>query len=66
MASDTSSTKRPAEEGFLLGAELFEKISAVEGIELTDDMLRRAKESERLKLSPDERRERIKAVYRKS
>jgi hypothetical protein len=66
MASDTRSTKPPAEEGFLLGAELFEKISAVEGIELTDDMLRRARESERLKLSPDERRECIKAVYRKS
>ncbi|MCP9630655.1 hypothetical protein NML43_26485 [Rhodopseudomonas palustris] len=66
MASDTRSTKRPAEEGFLLGAELFEQISAVEGIELSDEMRARAKKAARLGLSIEPRLEEIKKAYRKT
>ena len=62
----TDDRQRPhAERDFILGAERFEKISAVEGIEPSDEMRRRAKEAERLKLSPEERIEQIKRAYRK-
>ncbi|ABD06690.1 conserved hypothetical protein [Rhodopseudomonas palustris HaA2] len=65
MASDDHDQKPPAEQGFVLGAEHFEKISAVEGIELSDAMHRRAKESERLGHSAEERIAHIKRAYRK-
>jgi hypothetical protein len=65
MASDRRDAKQKGGEGFLLGAERFAKISAVEGIELTSEMRQRAQEAERLGLSPEQRLERIKSAYRK-
>ncbi|MCD0416307.1 hypothetical protein LOC51_03700 [Rubrivivax sp. JA1024] len=65
MTEDNRHRDQTAEQGFLLGAERFEKISAVEGIVLSDDMKHRADEAKRLGLSAEQRIERIKEVYRK-
>jgi len=64
MGSDRHQRTQLAGEGFLLGAKRFEKISAVEGIKLSDAMRQRARESERQGLSAEQRREQIKSAYR--
>ncbi|ACF02555.1 hypothetical protein I8G32_03656 [Rhodopseudomonas palustris] len=65
MSEDNRYRDQAAQQEFLLGAERFEKISAVEGIILSDEMRRRADEARRLGLSAEQRIERIKEVYRK-
>ena len=50
---------------FVLGASNFAKISAVEGIHLTDAMKRRGSVARAKKLSPDEYRETIIRSHRK-
>jgi len=66
MASDNRDRSQTAARGFLLGAERFAKISAVEGIELSDEMQARAREAARLGLSSEQRLEEIKKAYRKA
>lgn len=63
--SSKSSKKKAATAKFVLGRERFAKISAVEGIKLTPAMKKRAKEFDRLGLSPAEQRREILKVYRK-
>ncbi|AVT82460.1 hypothetical protein [Rhodopseudomonas palustris] len=65
MSEDNRHREQTAQQEFLIGAERFEKISAVEGIVLSDEMRRRADEAKRLGLSAEQRIERIKDVYRK-
>ena len=64
-----SSRKKPSKEsqavGFVLGRERFAKISAVEGLELTEAMRERSAEFDRRGLSSAERRREILKVYRK-
>lgn len=55
-------TKRQA-TGRILGLGVFEKISAVEGVQLTDDMRRDLLSFERLGLSSDERTRFITEKY---
>ena len=56
---------RRAKTGIVIGRERFAKISAVEGIELTHDMKKRAAEFDRRGLSGAERRRNIMKAYRK-
>ncbi len=65
MSEDNRHREQTAQQEFLIGAERFEKISAVEGIVLSDEMKRRADEAKRLGLSAEQRIERIKDLYRK-
>ena len=51
---------------FVIGRAGFGKISAVEGIELTPTMKKRALEAERKGLSAEEYREKIVRSYRKA
>jgi hypothetical protein len=51
-------------DGIILGRERFARITAVEGIELTPAMRRRAAEFERRGLSGEERRRSIIRLYR--
>ncbi|HZR77918.1 MAG TPA: hypothetical protein VFA58_01845 [Chthoniobacterales bacterium] len=50
----------------VIGAHRFAKISAVEGVVLTRDMLTRSAEFERKGMSADERRRTIMRIYRKA
>jgi hypothetical protein len=59
-----SSDKKGAAATFVLGRDRFAKISAVEGIALTPAMQERAREFDRLGLSPAERRREILKIYR--
>jgi hypothetical protein len=52
--------------GFVIGRESFGKISAVEGIQLTPAMKKRAADAERKGLSPEEYRQSIARSYRKA
>lgn len=56
---------RTADSGTVIGRERFAKISAVEGIELTLPMKRRAAEFDRRRLSPEQRIRAIVAAHRK-
>lgn len=58
-------TARKVSSGSVLGRDRFAKISAVEGIVLTRDMIRRAADFDRQGLSAEERRQSIVRVYRK-
>ena len=62
--SNKSSDKKGASAKFVLGRDRFAKISAVEGIALTPAMQERAREFDRLGLSPAERRREILKIYR--
>jgi hypothetical protein len=62
--SSSSGRARPA-SGVALGRERFAKISAVEGIEMTPRMKKRAAEFDRRGLSAEERRRSIVRTYRK-
>lgn len=55
----------PTAGGMILGRDRFAKISAVEGIELTATMKRRAADFDRRGLSGEERRRAIIRAYRK-
>jgi hypothetical protein len=56
---------RSAKTGFVIGRERFARISAVEGIELSPDMKRRAADLDREGVSGAERRRTIMRAYRK-
>jgi hypothetical protein len=60
------SSRERTTSGMTLGRERFAKISAVEGIELTAGMKRRAADFDRRGLSGEERRRSIMRAYRKS
>lgn len=66
MSEDNRHREQTAQQEFLIGAERFEKISAVEGIELSDEMRTRAKKAARLGLSIEQRLEEIKEAHRKT
>jgi hypothetical protein len=51
MASQKKTSKKAGGSGFVLGRERFEKISAVEGIELSGAMKKRIRDSDREGLS---------------
>jgi hypothetical protein len=63
--SSKTLAKKSSSSKFVLGRERFAKISAVEGISLSPSMKKRAKEFDRLGLSPAERRREILKIYRK-
>jgi DUF1009 family protein len=56
----------PKAGGFVVGRSHFGKISAVEGIELTESMENRASDASRKGLTAEERRRTIVRSYRKS
>jgi len=60
-----ASAKGPKTGPFVLGGSSFAKISAVEGIRLTDAMKKRGNIARDKKLSPDEYRETIIRSHRK-
>lgn len=60
-----SSAPRRTAKGPTLGRDRFAKISAVEGVELSRDALRRAAEFDRKRLSPEQRIREIVAAHRK-
>jgi hypothetical protein len=60
-----SNRNRTATSGVVLGRERFAKISAVEGIELSPGMKKRAAEFDRRGLSGEERRRSIIRAYRR-
>lgn len=55
--------KRPRASGFVLGRKTFAKISAVEGISLSEEAKKMFGEFEQLELSPEERRRRVIARH---
>jgi hypothetical protein len=61
-----SAHRHPAKAGMTLGRERFAKISAVEGVELTADMRKRAAEFDRHGTAADDRRRSIIRAYSKS
>jgi hypothetical protein len=63
-ASPNRKRSAPAGIGIILGRDRFARISAVEGIELTPAMKRRAAEFDRRGLSGEERRRSIIRLYR--
>jgi hypothetical protein len=65
-ASPPKQAARSAKIGLIIGRERFAKISAVEGIELSPEMKRRADEFDRGAVSGAERRRTILRSYRKS
>jgi hypothetical protein len=65
MKKSSSQSRKSARKGYTIGRSGFAKISAVEGIRLTDAMDRDFQEFERKGLSPRERREAIAKKYAK-
>lgn len=67
---DFTHKKRPAatnsDRKFTLGRQAFAKISAVEGIELTSDMVADFKSFDEMKLTPAERRTVLARKYGKA
>jgi hypothetical protein len=63
--SPSRQVARSAKAGLIIGRERFARISAVEGIELSPDMKRRAAELDRRGASGEERRRTIMRAYRK-
>jgi hypothetical protein len=61
-----SASRRLASKGTVLGHERFAKISAVEGIELSEAAKRRAARFERESVSPAQQIREIIAAYRKA
>jgi hypothetical protein len=57
--------KRAVAKPFILGVEAFAKISAVEGIKLTQEMRKRSAEFDKQGLTPAQRRRAIIKVYSK-
>jgi hypothetical protein len=66
MAKHEKSVGQRAKSGrFVVGRSAFAKISAVEGISLTDPMKKRADDKRSKKLSPEEHRRAIIRSHRK-
>lgn len=66
MAKPNKSIAKTGKSGrFVIGSAAFDKISAVEGIELTPDMKRRASEARAKGLTAEEYRRTIISSYRK-
>jgi hypothetical protein len=51
--------KPPQKSGFVLGRKAFAKISAVEGLQLSEEAKKMFEEFDRLGLSAEERRQRV-------
>lgn len=65
MANQKPTSKKTGNSGFVLGRERFAKISAVEGIKLSDSMKKRISESDRKDLSAEARRAAIIRAHSK-
>jgi hypothetical protein len=65
MANQKPTSKKAGNSGFVLGRERFAKISAVEGIKLSDSMKKRISESDRKGLSAEARRAAIIRAHSK-
>jgi hypothetical protein len=65
MANHKTTSKKTGNAGFVLGRERFAKISAVEGIKLSDSMKKRISESDRKDLSAEARRAAIIRAHSK-
>ncbi len=66
MAKQRKSVRKDAEaKGFTIGRDRFAKISAVEGIQLTDAMKKRADDSRTKGLTAEEYRQTIIASHKK-
>ena len=59
----TPQIQRKANNGYTIGRDAFAKISAVEGIHLTKEMLKEFQMFEQKGLSPKDRREAISKKY---
>jgi hypothetical protein len=65
MADQKPTSRKTGNSGFVLGRERFAKISAVEGIKLSDSMKKRISESDRKGLSAEARRAAIIRAHSK-
>ena len=65
MASQKTTAKNDRNGGFVLGRDRFAKISAVEGIELSDAMKKRVRDADRKGLSAEARRAAIIRLHSK-
>jgi hypothetical protein len=65
MANQKPTSRKTGNSGFVLGRERFAKISAVEGIKLSDSMKKRISESDRKGLSAEARRAAIIRAHSK-
>ena len=66
MPQRKKSPRKSAKKGFVIGLAGFAKISAVEGIQLTPAMKKRASKARREKLTAEEYRATIVRAYRKA
>ena len=66
MTKTISPRHRTASKGFRIGRRAFERISAVEGVHLSDEMLKDFGEFDRKGLSADARRKAIARKYGKA
>jgi hypothetical protein len=66
MRKSSDQKRRQAAGGFTLGRASFAKISAVEGVKLSDAMRSEFREFDRQNLPADERRRRIVAKHGRS
>ena len=66
MPQRKKSTRKSADKGFVIGLAGFAKISAVEGIQLTPAMKKRASKAKRDKLTAEEHRAAIIRAHRKA
>jgi hypothetical protein len=66
LMSKTPGQPRGAKAGFTLGRKSFAKISAVEGIRLSDDMEKRFRDFDRQGVAASDRRETIARAFAKT
>ncbi|MBR1213563.1 hypothetical protein [Bradyrhizobium sp. JYMT SZCCT0180] len=66
MSNPTQPDTKPKKRRFVIGRSSFSKICAVEGIQLTPSMKKRAVDAEREGLSAEEYRQTIIRAYRKA
>ena len=66
MPKQKRPTEKPNKTGFVIGRAGFAKISAVEGVQLTPMMEKRAAEARNKGLSAEETRKAIIRAYRKA
>ena len=62
----TGSKRKTTAKGYVIGRRAFARISAVEGIQTTPGMEADFREFDRLRLTPEERREMIRRKYGKA
>ena len=65
MSGPKNTSGKNKTAGFVIGRERFSKISAVEGIKISDAMKKRIGDSDRKGLSAEQRREAIIQAHRK-